>query len=338
MKRREFLAASAAALACTARLAADENAAERPREPDLVLEKHSGAVAFSPDSKVLAVANGPIGNEQGICFLDVNTGKRLADYERATYISEVFPNGWPAVIAFSPDGKYFAAGREGFVALWDAESGKRLPDLTPKAGNEWGKVITEIGFTPDSQRVFVAGSFWRLDQRSDGERVNLSTGYDGFAFSPTGKLFATRSKGIITVWEYPSLQKHKEFGRERLTSGPLIFSGDRKHIASRETRIDGRSCFFWNIDTGEPKYIAFEFKPSSDFDLSPDGSALATVTDRGTVIMSVETGHATQLLKDGPALIGDLLLARKFAPDQRALVCSWTSGIRLWRDKNAFKS
>ena len=30
MKRREFLAASAAALACTARLAADEKGAEKP--------------------------------------------------------------------------------------------------------------------------------------------------------------------------------------------------------------------------------------------------------------------------------------------------------------------
>jgi WD40 repeat protein len=330
MDRREFLAASAAALACTARLAADERAAEKPREPDLVLEKYSGAVAFSPDSQVLAVANGPIGNGHGICLLDGKTGRQLADYERATYLSDVFPNGWPAVLAFSPDGKYFAAGREGFVALWDANSGKRLPDLTPKPGTEWGKVITVMAFTPDSQRVFVAGSFWHLDKRGEGDRVNFSAGYDSFAFSPTGKLFATRSEGIITLWEYPPLRKLKELGPERRTSGPLIFSADRKHIASRIN--------FWNIDTGEPKHIPFEVKPMSFFDLSPDGASLATIADRATAVMSVETGRVTHLLKDRPGLFGDLALAIKFAPDQRTLVCSRMSGTRLWKDKNGFKS
>ena len=70
MDRRDFLAASAAALACTARLSADEKAADKSREPDLVIKRHRGRLAFSPDSKVLAVANGPIGEAEGFCLID----------------------------------------------------------------------------------------------------------------------------------------------------------------------------------------------------------------------------------------------------------------------------
>ena len=85
MKRREFLAASAAALACTAQLAADEKTAEKPREPDLQIDtKYKGVIAFSPDSKVLAVGHGPVGEKEGICFLDPENGKRLPDFEWTT--------------------------------------------------------------------------------------------------------------------------------------------------------------------------------------------------------------------------------------------------------------
>ncbi len=123
MKRREFLAASAAALVGTALVVAVQDDEPTPREPDLMLDRYGGAIAFSPDSKVLAVSRGPVGDVEGICFLDAETGKRLPDFERSTDVGTTAGHGRPVVIAFSPDGTYFAAGGQGYVGLWDAKTG-----------------------------------------------------------------------------------------------------------------------------------------------------------------------------------------------------------------------
>jgi WD40 repeat protein len=71
-------------------------------------------VAFSPDGKILASADG-----NGVTFWDVSTGEQLGSLKH---------DSSPNHIAFSPDGKLLASTvpSEGTVYLWDIASNKIL--------------------------------------------------------------------------------------------------------------------------------------------------------------------------------------------------------------------
>jgi WD40 repeat protein len=344
MRRREFLAATASVLAVgesgygwqTDAVAT----AKAPREPDIVVKKHSGCMAFSPDSKRLAVANGSVGDKEGICFLDPTTGKRLPDFERTTDISTRLGRGWPAVLAFSVDGEYFAAGGEGYIALWDATSGKRLDNLELPSANlraAFG-TVTVLAFSPDSQYVFAGRRFWPIRQGGQVREVEGLDATDGIAFSPDGKQFATRREGIITLWSYPKLHKQKTFGVRDPSAGPLLYIPNGTMLISEQVYIDQKPYFAWNIETGAPRYIPFEYKPGFYMDLSPDGTLIGAATNRGIVTMSVDTGRATYILQVASGLQDEGIFDVKFAPNQQILVCSQPSGIRIWKENNGFKS
>jgi WD40 repeat protein len=333
MDRREFLAASAA-LACTARLAADEKAAEKQREPDLVLDKYAGAIGFSPDSKILAVANGPVGDDEGICFLDCRTWKRLPDFERVVDIKTTVGFTWPRVLTFSPDGKYFAAGGEGYVALWDATSGRRLEDRNPSPMKPWG-AVTLLAFARDSKRFFAQGRFWSVDDARASAVVADIGNPDGFGVSRDGSLFATREAGRITIWDYAGLQKRITFGRKQPSGGPLLFTPDGAYVISREFGAR-KPHYFWDVKTGEPLFKPFEPKPE-EFDLSNDGLLLVAITTSDLLIFRVVSGQVAHRLDTRRASFEDGMMGLHFSPDQSILACSRASGVRIWRDKNAFK-
>jgi WD40 repeat protein len=347
MKRRDFFAITAVAYfsgrGARGQEKANEKRGEAPREPDLLIKKHSGCLAFSPDSKVLAVANGPVGDKSGICFLDPSTGKRYPDYERTTDITTRVGFKWPRVLAFSPDGKYFAAGGEGYIALWDASSGKRLEDLdlpSKKSRAAFG-TVTMLTFTPDSKYIFAGRRFWPIHRPGHVNEVPGLDATDGIAFSRAGDRFATRREGIITLWAYPSLRKEKVFGEKDPSAGPLLFTPDGTTIVSEEVYIDRKPYFLWSIESGKARYIPFELTPGFYLDLSPDGEFLAAPTSRELAVMSIDTGRAIHILRssrhsDEGGVSHDGILDVKFAPNQRTLVCSRPSGIRIWKDKNGF--
>jgi WD40 repeat protein len=338
MDRREFLGASAAALACTARLAADEKSAEKEREPDLVIKNHRGCLAFSPDSKVLAVANGPIGEAEGFCLIDMWNGKRLPDFEAATDVKTRIGYGWPRVLAFSPDGNRFAAGGEGYVALSDARTGRREVEiggsLKPKRGT-----VHVLAFSQDSQRLFSLGGLWTLGSR---DYQPVPSAYDGVAFSKDGKLLVTRSKGLFTIREYPSLRTRNEFGVTQRSGGHLEFLPDGIHLMSDLLYVKRESYFLWNIQTGEPKYVAFKHRPCCD--LSDDGTLLPSVVQNTIALGRADNGQVEYVLKysdgqEGPRFPGDKsVIDIQFSPDQRAVALSHTTGIYIWKDKDGFKA
>jgi WD40 repeat protein len=338
MRRREFLAASAAALVCTARLAADEKAAEKPREPDLRIKSHRGCIAFSPDSKVLAVANGPIGDEEGICFLDPASGKRLDDFERATDVGTTVGYKWPRILAFSKDGKWFAAGGEGYVALWDAQTGRRLPDIQLPDGQQWGPVRV-LAFTADSKYLFAGRGFWPLAPRGEVEHLLGLERYGSVAFAPNGKLFATRFEGQITIWEYPKRQKLKVIGRKQRDYEPLLFTPDGKEILSWHEFVAGQPQLFWNVETGDSRTIQFENEPGFHLDISPDGTLLLAITAKELGLFKINNGQSTQFLASYSGHFEDDLVDLRFAPNQKIIACSRVySGIRIWKDENGFKA
>jgi WD40 repeat protein len=337
MDRRQFIGVSVAGLACTALLVADQVDELKPRDPDLVIDRHGGATAFSPDSKVLAVANGPIGDGQGICFLDADTGKRLPDFERTTDVKTRIGHGRPRVLGFSPNGKYFAAGAEGYVALWDAKNGRRLKNLEPLATREWGTVVT-LAFAPDSKYLFAGAGLWPLEPLDEMEELKELPQYEALAFSQDGHYFATRLEGIITLWDYAQRSKVKEFGTEQPTGGPLKFSSDNKRIFSRRVLIDDRPHHVWNVETGAPEYIDFQYSPAFYFDISPDGSLLTGIGPGFVALLNATQGRAKFILlttrdryRDNPNT------GTGFSLDQRIVASSRVHGVHLWKEDNGFK-
>ncbi len=337
MDRRHFIGVSAAGLACTALLVVDEEDGLKPREPDLVIERHGGVIAFSPDSKVLAVASGPIGDSYGVCFLDTNTGKRLPDFEQTTDVETRIGDGRPQVLAFSKDGKHFAAGGEGYVALWDAKNGRRLKNLEPMADREWGTVVA-LDFTPDSKYLFAGVGFWPLEPLGAVEKLEELKNYEAVAFSPDEQYFITRFQGLFELWEYSSRRRIRQFGVQQPTGGFLEFFPDSKRIVSGLMRIQDRPHYVWNVSSGETEFITFSHHPA--FDLSPDGSLLTAVVRDGVALLRVTDGSvALTLNEQSRRRKGENpVTGIKFSSDKALVAHARSSGIRTWKEKNGFKA
>ena len=99
-----------------------------PREEVVTLTHDTpvAAVAFSPDGKLVATADGTL------CLWDATTGKKVQQ------IPELEKNAPRTVaymtVAFSPDSKFLASSEvmKGTVAVWDTISGKQIYELSSK--------------------------------------------------------------------------------------------------------------------------------------------------------------------------------------------------------------
>jgi WD40 repeat protein len=108
-----------------------------------------GPAAFSPDSKILAVASaGPDGRNQRIYLWDVDSGKELRpiDPTRAEGLDPV------SFLAFSPDGKTLASSGGGPIQIWEVAARREICHFqAPDAG------LASLAFSPDG-RLLATGS------------------------------------------------------------------------------------------------------------------------------------------------------------------------------------
>jgi WD40 repeat protein len=107
----------------------------------VTLNKQKGgvsAVAFSPDGKTLAWADGPT-----VELLEAATGN---------LIQQLRGHGGPVILLdFSPDGKTLAAGTATTIHLWEVATGERRLVL-----GEPGNRLTSFGFSPDGRTLVSA--------------------------------------------------------------------------------------------------------------------------------------------------------------------------------------
>jgi WD40 repeat protein/DNA-binding SARP family transcriptional activator len=167
------------------------------------------AVAFSPDSKRLAV--GGDGRPAPV-LIDAASGKVLlrmtgGDRPGAIFTAQFDPKGQRLLTSDDTDP---------LAIIWDTTTGRAIQHLRhPKAEETWFLVAA---WSPDGSTVATAGNegkaiLWRA---ADGKQLATikadTTGLSAVAFSPDGSLLAVGGLGdrAVTLWDVAT---HRQVGR-----------------------------------------------------------------------------------------------------------------------------
>jgi WD40 repeat protein/DNA-binding SARP family transcriptional activator len=199
----------------------------------------SNAVAFSPDSRVMAVAD--TGNAIGL--YDLRTG------EPTTKLPG--DDGTPLAIRFSPDGTLLASATlSGNVDLWDVASGKLWARVSN--GSD-GAYDSTVSFSPDGKLLAIgdtAGNvvIWDVTKHRPvgsplaGQIVSVNS----VDFDRSGQMLVTMSSdGNLRLWDVAS---RKLIGAPIPVwdggGGSAEFFPDGKHVLA----VFGPSGVIWNVN------------------------------------------------------------------------------------------
>ena len=275
-----------------------------------------GNITFSADGKLIAMSSGHF-----VIVKDSSTGTEVSLLEFGGYVNSV---------AFSPDGRWLAAGSSDKTArVMEVSTGKEVSSL------EFGSIVNSVAFSPDG-RWLAAGSSdktARVMETSTGKEISsLEFGHsvNSVAFSPDGRWLATGSVDktahvmeALTGKEVSSL----DFGGEVRS---VVFSPDGRWLAAGS---DGKTARVIEASTGK-KLSSLHFGGTVEsVAFSPDGRWLAAgSSDKTARVMEASTGKEVSSLE-----FGGVVKSVAFSPDGRWLAAGSTDGtvrvMEAWTGK-----
>mgnify|MGYP006304861595 CR=1 FL=1 len=159
----------------------------------ITLHEHGNyvsSVAFSSDGRRVAT-----GDWEGFAMIwDPGTGERTRSFDLDGPATSFPDSGFVVAVAFSPDGKYLAAGSNSpyRIKVWNIDSGEGLLDIR-------GVFTQYLGFYPDGQKILVRQSH---NDRGWGEVWDIHTSevvttFEGWqaTLSPDGSRVVTQPTG-----------------------------------------------------------------------------------------------------------------------------------------------
>lgn len=301
-------------------------------------------LAFSPDSKVLAVAEtgSPYDN-----FENIQGKVRIWDTNTWTEKMTLSSEGLSAMsLAFNPDGRWIAVGNTtGEIQIWNWNS--QQVDATLKGHSTW---VNKVAF--DANNNFLASASGHLFKQEVDYTVRLWLTVDWKEFatltpkdsklgaglsvsvSPDGGIIAAgMTNGTVHLWAFEG-QNELAILDEYAWADDLLFTPDGSQIlfvANDGVRV-------WNVaeaiktfgNIPEYKLIAPLQEKEFIFSiaLSPDGTVLAAGYQDGTVrLWNMDTGEQLTVLEGHK----DRVVSLAFSPDGTLLASGGTDGtVRLW--------
>ena len=273
-------------------------------------------LAFSPDGKRLATANG------SFAFVwDVATGRELFRAMHATNADDAeSPMLWIDSVALSPDGNFLAsAARDGTARVWSLTSRQELVRLTHAAP------VEAVAFSKDGTTL-TTGSFdgtarlWELPSGRERLRATHPGGSEVVAFSPDGKQVASGgTEGSVNVW---SLNRSDQLAA--ITHPDIVSAVSVSPGGDRAATLDDHGGLrIWRTD-GQIERSLNAVAPGS-IGFSEDGRYLA-----GTTRSSIFTVDLTN--NDGLKTVAPSRDARDVLLSPRYIVGEASDGqhLRVW--------
>jgi eukaryotic-like serine/threonine-protein kinase len=266
------------------------------------------ALAFSPDSQLLAV-----NNYGAIQVYELSTGQLRQKLPAHRFFIRF--------LAFLPDGKSLVSGNGGEMKFWDLATGQEKTALARQGGRA-------LSVSPDGSRLALG--------QEDGsvEVYHLSSGRTNWyaqskevhalAFSPDGNWLATGSLDrTIKLWDLRSPADPPPIQREWHKVWSVAFSPDgRQLVYSRE----GSPWTILDAATGQEVTVLSTPWPLSAV-YSADGKMLAVSGDGNVELWDAATWQQRAVFNGHTGYVG----AVSFSPDGKTLAsASWGGSVWLW--------